>query len=85
MCSPASCDFRTPCFRGLGSSCLVMACLCRYHIHMYWPAAVYKMEGLKRDANTLNKEIGTLRKVLKAAPLFHGTATQESLQAQSRI
>ena len=28
-------------------------------------AAVYKMEGLKRDANALNKEIGTLRKVLE--------------------
>ena len=26
-------------------------------------AAVYAMEGLKRDANALNKEIGNLRKV----------------------
>ena len=33
-------------------------------------AAVYHMEGLKRDANTLNKEIGTLRKVLQSWPPF---------------
>ncbi|CAL5224747.1 g7480 [Coccomyxa viridis] len=32
-----------------------------------WRDAVYAMEGLKRDANTLNKEIGTLRKAKKDA------------------
>ena len=39
---------------------------------------MYAMEGLKREANSLNKEIGTLRKVRKAVPptYLHGTEEQ---------